>query len=113
MPDSPGAPEVAPATVPAGAWVEIERVVLPAGSRAPNVPADTAETDFVARIRGFLLEPARIGSGATVRTQLDRHVTGRLTTVNPRNPANFGDPVPSLLELGLAARQILDGERSR
>jgi hypothetical protein len=112
MPDAPGGPAVPPTPVPAGSWVEIVRVVLPAGSRAPNVPTDTAATDFVARIRGFLVEPARIGGAATVRTLLDRKVTGRLADVNPRNPANFGDPVPRLLELGLAARRALE-ERPR
>ena len=33
--------------VPAGSWVEISQVVLPAGGRAPNVPQDTAGVDFV------------------------------------------------------------------
>jgi len=112
MSDAPGGPAVARTAVPAGSWVEIERVVLPAGSRAPHIPADTAEIDFVARVRGFLVEAAPIGSATTVRTLLDREVTGRLTDVNPRNPANFGDPVPSLLELGLAARRALE-ERPR
>jgi hypothetical protein len=113
MPDSPSDPAVAPSAVPAGEWVEIERIVLPAGGRAPNVPADTAETDFVARIRGFLAEAAPIGSTVTVRTLLDRDVVGRLTIVNPRNPANFGDPVPSLLRQGLAARRSLEQPPSR
>jgi hypothetical protein len=99
--------------VPAGAWVEISQVVLPAGGRAPNVPRDTAETDFVARIRGFLAEPAPLGGDATVRTLLGREVRGRLTVVNPRNPADFGDPVPELLALGLAARRALEAPESR
>jgi 2-amino-4-ketopentanoate thiolase alpha subunit len=113
MPDSPGAPAADPSAVRAGEWVEIERVVLPAGGRAPNVPADTAEVDFVARIRGFLVEPTPIGTSARVRTLLDREVSGRLAAVNPRNPANFGDPVPSLLRLGLAARRSLEETPSR
>ncbi|HEV8699374.1 MAG TPA: 2-amino-4-oxopentanoate thiolase subunit OrtA [Candidatus Limnocylindrales bacterium] len=99
--------------VPAGAWVEISQVVLPAGGRAPNVPPDTGETDFVARIRGFLVESASIGDEATVRTLVGREVAGRLTAVNPRNPADFGDPVPELLALGSAARRALEGPDSR
>ena len=94
---------------PVPASLEIERVVLPAGSRAPHIPADTAEIDFVARVRGFLVETAPIGSAATVRTLLDREVTGRLTDVNPRNPANFGDPVPALLEVGADNRSRIEG----
>jgi 2-amino-4-ketopentanoate thiolase alpha subunit len=99
--------------VPAGSWVEIRQVVLVAGNRAPNVPADTAATDFVARIRGFLIESAPIGGEAKVRTLLGREVTGELSSVNPRNPADFGDPVPELLQLGLAARRALEEAPSR
>jgi hypothetical protein len=99
---SPGSP------VPAGAWVEVTQVLLPAGRRAPNIPPDTAQTDFVARIRGFLVARSRIGDEATVRTLLDRSVTGRLSAENPRNPADFGDPVPELLRLGMEARRTLE-----
>jgi 2-amino-4-ketopentanoate thiolase alpha subunit len=99
--------------VPAGAWVEISQVVLRAGERAPNVPQDTAEVDFVARVRGFLNEPASLGETATVHTLVGRKVAGRLTDVNPRNPADFGDPVPELLALGVAARAALEESRSR
>jgi 2-amino-4-ketopentanoate thiolase alpha subunit len=95
--------------VPDGAWVEVQRVVLKAGERAPNVPNDTARVDFVARIRGFLLAEAPMGTQATVRTLAGRQVSGRLTAVNPRNPADFGNPVPELLRLGAAAREALEG----
>jgi hypothetical protein len=108
MTDSPRDPAVAPIRVPAGEWVEIERVVLAAPARARNVPPDTALTDFVARVRGFLVTGAEVGGPATVRTLLDREVEGRLVDVRPRNPANFGDPVPALLRLGLQARRSLE-----
>lgn len=94
--------------VPAGAWVEVQQVILEAGHRAPNVPDDTAGLDFVARIRGFLLSEAPMGSHVTVRTLVGRHVTGRLSAVNPRNPADFGNPVPELLRLGEEARDTLE-----
>jgi hypothetical protein len=109
----PRSPATDATQVPAGAWVEISQVVLRAGERAPNVPQDTAETDFVARVRGFLNEPALLGETATVRTLVGRDVTGRLTDVNPRNPADFGDPVPELLALGVAARQALEESGTR
>jgi len=108
MADSPRDPPIASVHVPEGEWVEIERVVLRAPARARNVPPDTALTDFVARVRGFLVAGADLGSNATVRTLLDREFGGRLVEVNPRNPANFGDPVPALLRLGLEARHSLD-----
>jgi 2-amino-4-ketopentanoate thiolase alpha subunit len=99
---TPGSP------VSAGAWVEITQILLRAGGRAPNIPSDTAQTDFVARIRGFLVAPSRIGDEATVRTLLERSVTGRLSAENPRNSADFGDPVPELLRLGMEARRTLE-----
>jgi hypothetical protein len=94
--------------VPTGRWVELQQVVLEAGNRAPNVPDDTAGVDFVARIRGFLQADAPMGGDATVRTLAGRQVSGRLTAVNPRNPADFGNPVPELLRLGEAARAALE-----
>jgi hypothetical protein len=94
--------------VPAGSWVEVRRVVLEAGERAPNVPEDTAAVDFVARIRGFLQSEAPVGAEATIRTLAGREVRGHLAAVNPRNPADFGDPVPELLRLGGHARRSLE-----
>lgn len=99
--------------IPAGSWVEVQQVVLGAGERAPNVPDDTAAADFVARIRGFLLADAPVGSDASVRTLTGRQVNGRLTAVDPRNPADFGDPVPELLRLGGEARRLLEGPSQR
>jgi len=94
--------------IPAGAWVEVRQVILEAGQRAPNVPEDTARVPFVARIRGFLLADAPMGAEATVRTLTGRQVTGRLSAVNPRNPADFGNPVPELLRLGGEAGDALE-----
>jgi hypothetical protein len=93
--------------VPAGTWVELERVILRAGERAPGIPADTASVPFAARVRGFLVAPARMGTTTEVRTQAERVVTGRLRAVLPRNPANFGDPSPELLHVGKAMRRRL------
>jgi hypothetical protein len=107
--EASGVPAAQGDLIPAGAWVEVQQVVLTAGNRAPNVPDDTAAVDFVARIRGFLLADAAFGAEVTVRTLAGRSVSGRLSAVNPRNPADFGDPVPELLRLGEAARQALDG----
>jgi hypothetical protein len=85
-------------------------VILEAGRRAPNIPDDTAHVDFVARIRGFLESDAPMGAETTVRTLAGRQVSGRLSAVNPRNPADFGNPVPELLRLGEEARESLDRE---
>ena len=92
MADSPRDPPIASVHVPEGEWVEIERVVLRAPARARNVPPDTALTDFVARVRGFLVAGADLGSNATVRTLLDRELgllwglTRRSRSKDPRKP---------------------------
>jgi hypothetical protein len=93
--------------VPAGTWVELELVLLEASARAEGVPADTAGHPFAARVRGFLATATREGDLVTVRTQADRTVTGTLRTVLPRNPADFGDPAPALLEVGTALQARL------
>jgi hypothetical protein len=72
------------------------------------VPQDTARTDLVARVRGFLVDAAEMGGPATVMTLSDRAVSGQLVALDPRNPADFGDPVPELLRLGREARRSLD-----
>jgi 2-amino-4-ketopentanoate thiolase alpha subunit len=95
-------------TIPAGSWVEVRQIVLPAGQRSPGVPSDTSQVDFVARVRGFLVEPAALGAEASVRTLIGREVRGFLAEVNPRNPADFGNPIPELLQLGADARSLLE-----
>ena len=97
--------------VPAGTWVELERVILRPGERAPNIPADTASVPFAARVRGFLVAPARMGATAEVRTQAERVVAGRLRAVLPRNPADFGDPSPELLQVGKEMKRRLESDQ--
>lgn len=113
MPDLSESRAIGTRPVAAGSWVEIQQVVLWASGRAPHVPSDTAQVDFVARIRGFLIVSAAIGDDVIVRTLLGREVAGTLTAVDPRNPADFGNPVPELLQLGMEARQALDALESR
>jgi hypothetical protein len=113
VPDPSGSRATGASAIPVGSWVEIQQVVLRAGERAPNVPPDTAQVDFVARIRGFLTTAAAMGDAVTVRTLLGREVGGILTGVNPRNPADYGNPVPELLQLGMEARQALDELNAR
>jgi len=97
--------------VPEGTWVELELVLLKPGERAPGIPADTASVPFAARVRGFLVAPARLGSSAQVRTQAERVVAGRLRAVLPRNPADFGDPSPELLQVGKEMKRRLQDPR--
>jgi hypothetical protein len=89
------------ATIPAGTWVEVERVVLKPAERAPNIPEDTARTPYVLRVSGFLTETGEMGKDVTVRTLIGRTLSGTLRTVNPSYHHDFGDTVPELLTIGL------------
>lgn len=90
-----------------GEWVEVRRVILEAGQRSPNVPADTLEVPYVVRIKGFLTEDARLGDGVTIETIIGRRVTGTLLAVNPPYGHDFGRPVPELLPVGTELRALL------
>ncbi|HKX06472.1 MAG TPA: 2-amino-4-oxopentanoate thiolase subunit OrtA [Methylomirabilota bacterium] len=99
-------------SVDAGSWVELERVILEPGERAAGIPADTASVPFAARVRGFLVADARVGSVAAVKTQAGRTVSGKLRAVLPRNPVDFGDPAPDLLTVGKTARARLEAPKA-
>lgn len=93
--------------IEAGSWVQIDRIVLPPGKRAPGVPPDTAALPLQARVKGFLAAASMPGEIATVRTLSGRSATGRLIVVNPGYTHGFGDPVPELLEVGREERERL------
>jgi 2-amino-4-ketopentanoate thiolase alpha subunit len=98
--------------IPAGTWVELERVILDVGERAPGIPSDTASVPFAGRVRGLLVAPAFLKSEAQVRTQADRIVSGTLRTVLPRNPANFGETSAELLLVGKAMKARLGADKT-
>lgn len=90
-----------------GDWVEIWRVILPAGERAPQVPADTAKVPLEMRLRGFLLdETAALGDEVVIRTRIGREVEGRLVGLHPRWSHDFGSPQPELLAIGRELRNL-------
>ena len=90
-----------------GSWVEVQRTLLEAGSRAPQLPADTAALPYVARICGFLLNDADLGSEAEIETVAGRQVRGTVIAVNPRFEHDFGLPVVELLRVGSELRSLL------
>jgi hypothetical protein len=83
----------------AGDWVEVSRVILEPGGRAPNLPADTAGVPYALRVRGVALSEAEIGGALRVRTQAGRELEGRLEAVSPAFRHDFGECVPELIEL--------------
>lgn len=94
------------ATVPAGTWVEIERVLLRPEQRATNLPPETAATPYVLRLNGFLTADAHEGEEVSVRSLIDHEHTGRLVRVDPHYDHSFGATVPELLRIGLAAGSL-------
>lgn len=90
-----------------GTWVEVYRIVLPAGQRAPQVPEETQQVPLEMRVKGFLSEPAVLGEETEIVTVAGRRIRGRLTDVNPGYTHSFGAPIPELLTIGREIRTIL------
>lgn len=95
-----------------GTWVELHRIVLPAGERAAQVPADTQGVALEMCVKGFLVEPATVGSQAVIVTPAGRRLHGTLAKVNPAYDHSFGAPIPELSTIGGEVRTMLR-ERGR
>jgi hypothetical protein len=100
------------AKVPAGTWVEIHRVILPAGQRAPQVPADTQKVALEMRVKGFLRGAAAMDEQAEITTAAGRILVGRLAAVNPAYEHQFGAPIPELTPIGAEVRAILEQRKT-
>jgi len=93
-----------------GDWVQIEKQILPAGERAPQVPGDTQAVPLMMWVKGFLdMETCEVGKEGTIRTVTGRCLSGIITKVLPGYYHNFGEPQPELLTIGLELRKILRG----
>ncbi|MGR9072477.1 MAG: 2-amino-4-oxopentanoate thiolase subunit OrtA [Gammaproteobacteria bacterium] len=90
-----------------GCWVEIYRIVLAPGERAPQVPEDTAAVPLEMRVKGYLTEPAWVGGEAEIVTRSGRILRGRLTAVNPAYGHGFGAPIQELSAIGAELRSLL------
>jgi hypothetical protein len=88
-------------------WVEVHRVVLAPGERAPQVPAETQQVPLEMRVKGFLLQDATVGEDVDIITPAGRVLTGTLTAINPAYTHLFGPPIPELLPIGGEVRAIL------
>jgi len=97
--------------VAAGTWVEVHRVVLRAGERAPQIPEDTRAVPLEMRVKGFLTQPAALGDEAVIVTPAGRRLRGTLTEVNPAYTHGFGPPIPELSVIGQEVRAILRERR--
>ena len=93
--------------VPAHTWVEIHCIVLAAGARAPQVPADTQQVPLEMKVKGFLMHDASVGDEVEIRTPAARTLRGTLVTINPAYTHTYGPPVPALSAIGSEVRAIL------
>jgi hypothetical protein len=90
-----------------GTWVEIHRVVLSSGERAPQVPEDTRRVPLEMRVKGVLAETAAIGEEVEIVTPVGRRLRGTLVSRNPAYTHGFGPPIPELTPIGAEVRAIL------
>jgi hypothetical protein len=93
-----------------GTWVEIRRIVLPAGQRAPQVPDDTQQVPLEMKVKGFLVTSATLGEEAEIETASGRRLTGTVTQVNPAYSHGFGPPIPELSAIAAEVRTLLRNE---
>ena len=94
-----------------GDWVQIYLVILEAGSRAPQVPEDTAKVPMEMKVKGSLVEDsAAIGDTVMVETSVGRNITGKLVAIEPPYDVGFGPPPVELRSVGAELRRLLKQE---
>ncbi|GAI46461.1 unnamed protein product, partial [marine sediment metagenome] len=57
-----------------GDWVQISKIVLPPGKRAPQIPEETQKVPLKKMVKGFLLHDAEKGDEVTIRTVIGREI---------------------------------------
>lgn len=83
-----------------GDWVEVERVLLEPGDRAPGLPEETAATPLRMWVKGFARSAASLGEPLEVETMTGRVEHGALSAVLPGYTHTFGTPPPQLVHVG-------------
>lgn len=90
-----------------GSWVEIHRIVLEVGERAPQVPDDTKKVPLEMKVKGYLSNDAKLDEEVEIVTAVGRVVRGRLTAENPPYDHGFGEPISELMSIGREVKEIL------
>ena len=98
--------------IASGTLVEIYRVVLPGGKRAPQVPNDTQQVALEMRVKGYLIAPAALGEEAEIVTPVGRKLRGIIADSNPAYSHGFGAPIAELFTIGGEVRALMR-ERSQ
>lgn len=92
-----------------GDYVQIQKIVLEQGKRAPQVPEDTKKAPLVMIVKGFLEDDEAVlgQEEVTIKTMVGRRITGKLIAINPNYTHDFARPQPELLTVGLEIRKML------
>jgi hypothetical protein len=91
----------------AGDWVEIQRIVLAVGERAPQVPSDTQQVPLEMRVKGRITRAAHLGEEVEIVTVTGRRVAGTLLATDPGYEQSFGSPPAALRSIGAELRELL------
>ena len=94
-----------------GDWVEVERTILDPSQRSRNLPPETAEKPLLMWVKGFAEADGALGDEMAVETMTGRHVSGRLSAINPGYFHTFGNPIPELVHVGTDLRERLRAYR--
>jgi len=92
-----------------GSWVEIHRVILKPGERAPQVPEDTKAVPLELKVRGFLLSDADLYEQVEISTLSGRILSGKFIEQNPGYSHSFGRPIAELIKIGPEVKALLKG----
>ncbi|MDO4552987.1 MAG: 2-amino-4-oxopentanoate thiolase subunit OrtA [Bacillota bacterium] len=92
-----------------GQWVQIHKVILKPGERAPQVPEDTAKVPLEMWCKGYLQQDGEPGQEVEIVTVTGRRETGTLLGENPCYRHDYGEFVPELLEISRQVRELTFG----
>jgi len=87
--------------------VEVQRSILAAGERAPQVPRETQEVPLEMRVKGWLANDASLGDEVEIITPAGRRLEGTLRQAQPAYLHGFGGPIPELQQVGRQLRALL------
>ncbi len=90
-------------------WVQIKKVILEPQERASHLPEPTRQVPLVMWVKGFLLEPAEIGSEVEIKTITGRKESGVLVCENPSYMHTYGAFVPEILKIDSIVKETLFG----
>ena len=92
-----------------GTWVRVHDIVLTVKERVDNLPKDTQNLPLEMWTKGILLDDAKLGDRAKIRTITGREIYAKLIEVNPYYDHDYGKHVPQLMKIGEQLRILLAG----